>query len=95
MSEIFSGQVALVTGASRGIGAAIARHLARQGAAVVASARGLDDCEALCASIRAEGGRAWAVELDVGDPASIREGVAAARRAHNLCTERSADHHEE
>ena len=65
-----SGKVALVTGASRGIGRAIATRLAGQGATVVAAARG-DHAEACAAELRAAGGRAEAIGLDVTDAASV------------------------
>jgi NAD(P)-dependent dehydrogenase (short-subunit alcohol dehydrogenase family) len=58
-------QVALVTGASRGIGAAVAEALARAGAAVACAARTVDQVEASATRIRARGGRACAVRLDV------------------------------
>jgi 3-oxoacyl-[acyl-carrier protein] reductase len=67
-----SGKVALVTGASRGIGRGIALALARQGATVVAAARG-DNAAATSEAIVAAGGRAEAVGLDVTD----REAVEA------------------
>ena len=70
------GRVALVTGASRGIGRAIARTLAARGADVVLAARG-DHAEAAAAEIRDSGGRATAVVMDVTDAASIDAAVAA------------------
>jgi 3-oxoacyl-[acyl-carrier protein] reductase len=62
-----SGRVAIVTGASRGIGRAIAARLAAQGAHVVAAARG-ENARAVADGITAEGGRADAVALDVTQP---------------------------
>jgi 3-oxoacyl-[acyl-carrier protein] reductase len=62
-----SGRIALVTGASRGIGAAIARQLARQGAHVLAAARG-EHAKAVVDEIAAAGGRAESIALDVTDP---------------------------
>jgi 3-oxoacyl-[acyl-carrier protein] reductase len=66
-----TGRVALVTGASRGIGRAIARTLAARGATVVAAARG-DHAAAVAAEITADGGRAEAATLDVTDPESVQ-----------------------
>ena len=71
-------RVALVTGASRGIGAAIARKLASSGASVVLAARTLADSERVAHEIRAAGGVAGAIELDVADPASIASCTRAA-----------------
>jgi len=68
-------RVALVTGGSRGIGRAIALALAREGLAVAVTARRLDDAANTVAEVRAIGGRAHAVALDVADPASIEAGV--------------------
>ncbi len=66
------GQVAVVTGASKGIGRDLAIALAGAGARVVAAARDLPALEALTAEIEAGGGEALAVELDVRDVAGIR-----------------------
>jgi NAD(P)-dependent dehydrogenase (short-subunit alcohol dehydrogenase family) len=61
------GKGALVTGASRGLGAAVARRLAEEGARVVLVARGTEELERVAAEIRAAGGEAHAVAADVGD----------------------------
>jgi len=67
------GKVALVTGASRGIGAATAKALAKEGAAVVLAARGLDDCARHAAEITEAGGKAVAIKCDVGSLADWQE----------------------
>lgn len=64
-------RAAIVTGASSGIGAATAAALAAAGHPVVLGARRVDRCEDLAAKIRAEGGEAVALELDLIDTASI------------------------
>jgi NAD(P)-dependent dehydrogenase (short-subunit alcohol dehydrogenase family) len=69
------GRRALVTGASRGIGLAAAQVLAQAGAEVVLAARGVDELEAACASLRATGARAAPWVLDVRDSAAVREGM--------------------
>ena len=73
-----SGRVALVTGASGGLGAQFAKTLSRAGAAVVLASRRIDKLKELRAQIEAEGGDAHVVELDVTDHASIKSGVAHA-----------------
>ena len=78
----FEGKVALVTGASRGIGAAIAKRLASEGATVLAAARSADALEKVVAEAAAAGGKASAVLLDMADPASIAEAVKSALAAH-------------
>ena len=65
-----TGKVAVVTGASRGIGRAIATALAAQGATVVAAARG-DHADGVAAELTAQGRRADAVALDVTDAAAV------------------------
>ena len=76
-----TGKVALVTGASRGIGRAIAVALASRGAHVVAGARG-KNAEWTAGEIVAAGGKADAVELDVTAPASVEAVVAGALARH-------------
>ena len=66
-----SGQTALVSGASRGIGESIAKLLAAHGAHVVCTSRKRESCEEVAAAIRADGGSAEAQAMHVGDPASI------------------------
>jgi 2-deoxy-D-gluconate 3-dehydrogenase len=70
-----AGRVALVTGASRGIGRAIAVALAAAGAAVACAARSRDQVDAAAAEITAAGGRARALRLDVTRPEEIAAGV--------------------
>lgn len=79
---LLTGKVVLVTGASRGIGAAAARLFAREGAAVVLAARGLDALEVLVAEIRAGGGVADAVRLDLADRAAVRDAVTRVDELH-------------
>jgi NAD(P)-dependent dehydrogenase (short-subunit alcohol dehydrogenase family) len=67
-----AGQVALVTGASKGIGAAIARSLAACGARVVVSSRRQEAIEAVAEAIRSQGGQAEAVAAHAGDPEQLR-----------------------
>ena len=73
-----SGRVALVTGASSGLGAQAARTLARAGAAVVLAARRTEKLKDLRAQLEGEGGEAHITRLDVNDVASIRAAVAHA-----------------
>jgi NAD(P)-dependent dehydrogenase (short-subunit alcohol dehydrogenase family) len=73
-----SGRVALVTGASSGLGAQFAKTLAKAGAAVVLASRRVDKLKDLCSEIEAEGGDARAVQLDVTNTASIKAAVAHA-----------------
>ena len=76
-----SGRVALVTGASRGIGRAIARQLASRGAFVIAGARGEHAREAVDA-IQAAGGRAEAIAFDVTERGAAEGAIAGAIERH-------------
>jgi 3-oxoacyl-[acyl-carrier protein] reductase len=78
MGGALSGKVAVVTGAGRGIGAAIATALAAAGARVVCTARSAAEIEAVAARITADGGEAIAVPADVTDPAQIAKAYEAA-----------------
>jgi len=70
-------RVALVTGASQGIGEEIARRLAAEGALVFCAARSRDKLARLVAEIEAAGGRARALALDVADPSAIVPAMAS------------------
>ena len=72
-------QTAFVTGASRGIGWAIAEALAKEGAAVAAAARSEEDIARLCQGITASGGKAIPIKLDLRSEESIKQAVATAR----------------
>jgi 3-oxoacyl-[acyl-carrier protein] reductase len=76
-----SGRVALVTGASRGIGRAIAGRLASQGAVVLAAARG-DNAAGTVQEIEAACGRAEVVALDVTDAPAVDAAIASAIERH-------------
>jgi NAD(P)-dependent dehydrogenase (short-subunit alcohol dehydrogenase family) len=76
------GRVALVAGASRGIGAATAQAFAAAGAAVVLGARDLPALQAVAKGIEAQGGRALAVQADVSDVESMRHLVDQALIAY-------------
>jgi len=76
-----SGKVALVTGASRGIGRAIAARMAEQGATVIAAARG-DHADECVAELTAHGQRAEALSLDVTDPAAVEAAPGAIVARH-------------
>ena len=86
-STTLAGQVALVTGASRGIGASIARELAQAGAKVVVNyASSPAAAEAVVAEIQAAGGQAWAQQANVADEEQVEAMVKAV-----LETERRLD----
>jgi NAD(P)-dependent dehydrogenase (short-subunit alcohol dehydrogenase family) len=79
-----AGRVALVTGASRGIGAATAEAIAAAGASVVLAARDSEALDALASGIRSAGGEAMAVPTDVSKPAEVERLIAAAERTGPL-----------
>jgi NADP-dependent 3-hydroxy acid dehydrogenase YdfG len=76
MAERLDGTVALVTGASSGIGEATALALAADGAAVALVARRADRLQSLAERIQGDGGRALVVEADVTDESAARDAVA-------------------
>jgi 3-oxoacyl-[acyl-carrier protein] reductase len=78
----FEGRVAIVTGASQGIGETIARDLAAEGARVVCVDVQQDKLEAVAGSIAAAGGLAETRVVDVGDTAAVESAVAAVSAAH-------------
>jgi NAD(P)-dependent dehydrogenase (short-subunit alcohol dehydrogenase family) len=78
MGRLLKGRRAIVTGASRGIGAETARAMARAGAAVVLAARDAEALARVAGEIADEGGRAVAVPTDVADPAAVERMVATA-----------------
>ena len=88
MTSKLNGTVALVTGASSGIGAATARRLAGEGAAVVLVARRRSRMEAIAAEIEQAGGMASVVEADITDPvqaeAAVRQAVQRLGRLDTL-----------
>jgi 3-oxoacyl-[acyl-carrier protein] reductase len=79
---LLEGRVSLVTGASRGIGRAVAKALAGQGARVVLAARDEARLADAVAEIAAAGGTAEALALDVGDRDSVEAGIERVLRAH-------------
>ena len=79
-TQRLDGQIALVTGASRGLGRAFAGALAAAGAAVAVAARSAGGVVETARQIQEQGGRAAAYELDVTDPATVEQVVAAIGR---------------
>jgi 3-oxoacyl-[acyl-carrier protein] reductase len=74
----FEGRVALVTGASQGIGHACALALAREGACVAVAARNREKLDELVAAIAASGGKAAAFVMDVADEEQVKSAIKAA-----------------
>ena len=68
---------AFITGASRGIGRAIALAFAKEGAVLALGARSMDSLEKLAAEIEADGGNAVPIQIDVGSESSIADAKAA------------------
>jgi 3-oxoacyl-[acyl-carrier protein] reductase len=82
MSQRLKGKVAVVTGASKGIGAAIATHLAKEGAAVVVNYGSSNEgAERVVAEITRGGGKAIAVQADLSKPADIQRLFAETKKA--------------
>ena len=74
------GKVALVSGASRGIGEAIAKLLAQQGAHVIVSSRKLEGCQAVADAIIAEGGKATPIACHIGEMEHITQAFSRIRQ---------------
>jgi len=82
MSQRLTGKVAVVTGASKGIGAAIAKQLAGEGAAVVVNyASSKAGADRVVAEITGQGGRAVAVQADLAKPADVQRLFAETKKA--------------
>ncbi|HWC83637.1 MAG TPA: SDR family oxidoreductase [Pseudonocardiaceae bacterium] len=79
---LLTGKVVFITGASRGIGEAAARLFAREGAAVVLAARSTDALQRIVTEVRADGGVADAVTVELADRASIRAAVDRVEELH-------------
>jgi 3-oxoacyl-[acyl-carrier protein] reductase len=84
MSRKLEGKVAVVTGASKGIGASIAKHLADEGAAVVVNyASSKEGADRVVGEITRQGGRAIAVQADMSKPADIKRLFAETKKAYD------------
>ena len=88
-----TGKIALVSGASRGIGEEVAKLLAEQGALVIVSSRKIEDCTAVAEAIRKAGGSAEAFACHVGNMDQITELFAHIRKVHgklDICVNNAA-----
>jgi 3-oxoacyl-[acyl-carrier protein] reductase len=88
MSSRYAGKIAIVTGSGTGIGAAVARRIAAEGAAVVLADRDLPSATAVCEEIAKAGGRASACRVDIREPDQVEAMLEHTRatfgRAHVL-----------
>src|SRR3954447_26852100 len=75
--NLLANQIAVVTGAGRGIGRAIALSLAAEGANIVCVSRSLDNAERVAGEVRALGRTSWAYGLDVADAAAVQSSADA------------------
>ncbi|NNC99226.1 MAG: SDR family NAD(P)-dependent oxidoreductase, partial [Gammaproteobacteria bacterium] len=77
-----SGKVALVTGASRGIGESVAKLLATQGAHVIVSSRKAEDCDSVVKQIVADGGSAETIACNIGNMQHIEQAFSEISDRH-------------
>lgn len=82
MQQDLSGKIAVVTGAGRGLGKAIAEVLAERGAHVVITDRTLEPAQQAAASIQAAGGKASSISFDVAEPNQVEEAFEIIRQEH-------------
>ena len=80
------GKVAIVTGATKGIGRVIAASMAREGASIVIAGRTVSRGEEMVEAIRKDGGEATFVETDIGDEAGVKSLIAAAEARYGKLT---------
>jgi len=73
MTDVLSDQVAVITGAGRGIGRAIALKFAKAGAKVVCVSRTAENAGRVAGEIRDQGHKAWSFAVDVADPVAVKQ----------------------